>query len=114
MPTVAKTGKTRTERRRNHGGGFLYVITNPAWKGWSKIGRTTNAVSRHRTYQTASPFRDYRLFYSRWFPDVCRAERTLKVLYPGHRENGEWHLLHPEDAANLIDMTATRLAKEKT
>lgn len=113
MLTVARTGKIRTESRRNQGGGFLYVITNPAWPGYSKIGRTTNAVSRHRTYQTASPHRDFDLFYRRWFPDVCLAEATLKSLYPGHRELGEWHLIHPEDAASLLDLTATHLSKEK-
>lgn len=111
---MARTGRKPTEKRRNHGGGFLYVITNPAWPGYSKIGRTTNAVSRHRTYQTASPHRDYTLHYARWFADVCRAERTLKDLFPGHREIGEWHLLHPEDAANLIDLTATNLMKGRT
>jgi|GEM_PF-4419113 len=115
MRIVASTGATRTKgERRNHGGGSLYVITNPAWPGYVKMGRTTNAASRFRTYQTASPHRDYRLFYSRWFPDVCRAERTLRTLYRGHVVNGEWHLLHPEDAANLIDMTAEQLTKEDT
>jgi hypothetical protein len=102
----------RTETRRNHGGGYLYVITNPAWPGHVKIGRTTNVTSRHRTYQTASPFRDYLLYYARWFPDVCSAERTLRQIYPGHRINGEWHLLHPEDAANLIDRLASKMEQE--
>ncbi|QOV06106.1 endonuclease [Rhizobium phage Pasto] len=105
------TGKTPTNRRRNHGGGHLYVITNPAWPGYCKIGRTTGLVSRFRTYQTASPLRDYDLYYSRWFADVCRAERTLKHLYSGQRENGEWFRIHPDDAANLVDLVASRLGK---
>lgn len=109
---MARTGKTRTEHRRNHGGGYLYVINNRAWPGYVKIGRTTNTASRHRTYQTASPHRDYDLYYARWFPDVCRAERTLKKLYSGHRVIGEWHLLHPEDASSLIDIVASTLTKE--
>lgn len=113
MLTVARTGKTRTKgQRRNHGGGYLYCITNPAWSGYVKIGRTINIASRHRTYQTASPHRDYELFYARWFPDVCRAERTLRHLYPGHVVNGEWHLIHPEDAANLIDRVAAQFSEE--
>jgi hypothetical protein len=112
MPTVARTGKTRTEQRRNHGGGYLYVITNPAWPGFVKIGRSTNVTSRHRTYQTASPHRDYQLYYARWFPDVCGAERSLARIYPGHKANGEWHLLHPEDASNLIDRLASKLEQE--
>jgi hypothetical protein len=110
---VATTGKTRTDGRRNRGGGYLYAITNPAWPGYTKIGRTTNALSRHRTYQTASPLRDYQLYYSRWFPDVCDAEALLKLLYPGHREAGEWYLIHPEDAANLIDLTAKTISRKR-
>lgn len=111
---MGSTGKTRTKgERRNHGGGYLYVITNPAWPGFVKIGRSTNATSRFRTYQTASPHRDYRLFYVRWFPDVCRAERTFRHLFNGHAVNGEWHLMHPEDAAHLIDAVATQLNKEQ-
>ena len=112
---MASTGKTPTKgQRRNHGGGYIYVIVNPAWPGHVKIGRSTNVTSRHRTYQTASPFRDYQLFYARWFPDVCLAERTLRHLYNGHVVNGEWHLIHPEDASHLIDKVASLLSKEIT
>lgn len=97
------------EARRNHGGGHLYVIVNPAWPDFCKIGRSTDAVTRLRTYQTASPHRDYQLHHFRWFPDVCLAERTLKNTYQGVEKNGEWHRLHPEDAANLIDTIHARL-----
>lgn len=74
-----------------------------------KIGRTTNVLSRFRTYQTASPHRDYQLHYQRYFPDVCKAERTLRKLYSGLRVNGEWFQVHPDDAANLVDLVASRL-----
>ncbi|WP_367177444.1 GIY-YIG nuclease family protein [uncultured Bartonella sp.] len=87
----------------------MYVITNDAWKGYSKIGRSVDLRSRFRTYQTASPFRDYQLYYYRWFPDVCLAERTFAHQLAGMRQDGEWYLCHPEDAANLLDAHARRL-----
>lgn len=91
------------EHRRNHGGGFLYVIRNPAWPGYCKLGRSTNVSARLRTYQTAAPLRDYVLHHSRYFPDVCRAERTMKQRYTGVHANGEWYHIHPDDAADLVD-----------
>lgn len=110
MQTLVKIGKKPTKcKRRNHGVGHLYVITNPAWHGYCKIGRTTNLLSRFRTYQTASPFRDYNLYYYRWFNDVCLAERTLAQKLSGLRTEGEWYQCHPEDAANIIDIVANRL-----
>ncbi|WP_417623157.1 GIY-YIG nuclease family protein [Parasphingorhabdus sp.] len=108
--TKGPTGATPTkQRRRNHGGGHLYVITNPAWPGFCKVGRTTGLISRYRTYQTASPHRDFHLHYHRYFPDVCKAERTFRTLYSGQRRNGEWFFIHPDDAANLVDLVAKRL-----
>lgn len=42
---------------------YIYIISNPAFKGWYKIGRTTNPVRRLMNYQTYSPFRDYIISY---------------------------------------------------
>jgi len=104
----ARTGNAK-ETRRNKGGGYLYVITNPAWPPFVKIGRTTNINSRLRTYQTGDPNRGYFLHYYRYFLDVCKAERTLSTLYQGVERQGEWYQIHAEDAANLIDLTAAYL-----
>jgi hypothetical protein len=81
----------------------LYVITNPAWPGYCKIGRSTGVTERLRTYQTSSPHRDFELRYSRRFADVCSAERRIRAVLPGFSAKGEWFLLHHDDAATLID-----------
>jgi len=115
MPKVETRGETpiskarvKQEYRRNHGGGYLYVVTNPAWPDFIKIGRTININTRLRSYNTGSPFKDYELFYYRFFTDVCAAEQAIRHFYGGHKFRGEWYQMHPEDAANLIDITATR------
>lgn len=41
--------------------GDVYVITNPAWKNWYKIGKAVDAEDRCKAYQTSSPHRDYEL-----------------------------------------------------
>ena len=42
---------------RDHG--FVYIINNPAWPEWVKIGCSKNIFSRLYNFQTSSPFRDY-------------------------------------------------------
>lgn len=103
----------RAEHRRNHGPGSLYVIHNPAWPGFVKIGRARNVSERLRTYQTASPHRDYVLHYYRVFPDVLAAERALSNLYKGYKSNGEWHHIHADDAASLLDLVAAHLRRRR-
>ena len=41
--------------------GQVYIITNPAWEGWVKVGMAVDANDRAGNYQTASPYRDYEL-----------------------------------------------------
>ena len=41
--------------------GSIYIITNPVWPDWTKVGRATDLESRLSSYQTGSPFRDYEL-----------------------------------------------------
>jgi len=43
--------------------GEIYIITNPAWEGWIKVGMAVEARDRAKNYQTSSPFRDYQLAY---------------------------------------------------
>lgn len=89
--------------RRSQGAGWIYAITNPAWAGYVKLGRTFDVAERLRGYQTSSPHRDYHLHFAREFPDVLAAERHLKILLPGFRAQGEWHLMHPDDARFFIE-----------
>ena len=42
-----------------HQHGFVYILNNPAWPEWVKIGCAKNIFSRLHNFQTSSPFRDY-------------------------------------------------------
>jgi hypothetical protein len=92
-----------TGQRRINGKGYIYVITNPAWPGNCKVGRTYVVAERLRTYQTGSPRRDYALHHVREFDDVRDAERMLGKALAGYRTRGEWLTIHPDDAATIID-----------
>lgn len=91
-----------TRQRRSQGVGTIYVITNPAWPGYSKIGRSFHPEERLRGYNIGSPLRDYEMQYLRVFKDVLKAERDLKQGLQGFHLWGEWYFLHPDHAATFI------------
>ncbi|MGL4519205.1 MAG: GIY-YIG nuclease family protein [Phocaeicola sp.] len=39
----------------------MYAISNPAWPGFIKIGKSVDVFDRLNNYQTSSPLRDYTL-----------------------------------------------------
>ena len=53
----------------------VYIITNPCFPEWVKVGMAVDAEDRLRGYQTSSPFRDYELFYS-WSVNDRRTAET--------------------------------------
>jgi len=57
--------------------GHIYVVSNPAWKGWYKVGMAVDASDRCSSYQTSSPFRDYMIEYTEYFDDRREAEKTI-------------------------------------
>jgi len=57
--------------------GYVYAVCNPAWKGWYKVGMAVDAADRCSGYQTSSPFRDYKVSYSKYFEDRREAERLV-------------------------------------
>jgi hypothetical protein len=58
--------------------GFLYIITNPSFPNWVKIGTTTNFRARLQAYQTSSPFRDYKVEFLLEHPDYLAAEKRIQ------------------------------------
>lgn len=84
--------------------GYVYVITNPAWDGWVKVGMAIDAEDRLAGYQTSSPFRDYELTYSVYCDDRRLSERKAHkaVGLLANCRKGEWFQLPVEDAVDCI------------
>ena len=85
--------------------GYVYVITNPAWPNWVKIGMAVDAEDRLNGYQTSSPMRDYKLEYSVKSNDRRKAEKkahkmALKKCDDAH---GEWFKMSVREALELLD-----------
>ncbi len=87
--------------------GYLYIITNPAFSEWVKVGTTLNLNNRLHTYQTGSPFRDYKILYSLKHPEYLQAEKRIKetMRYFAKSIRNEWYEID-------IQMAKTRLEEQ--
>ena len=85
--------------------GFIYILTNPAWKGWLKIGMAIDANDRHRSYQTSSPLRDYVLEYKKFFTNRSKAEQEAhkQLIKNAIIFNGEWFQTSVKEAKKIIE-----------
>ena len=80
--------------------GYIYVITNPAWENWVKIGRALNLNKRIQCYNTSSPLRDYNLVYYTKISNPIIIERYFISKYG--EENNEWFKISADDAIYQI------------
>ena len=83
--------------------GQVYVITNPNFPEWVKVGMAIDSEDRLNGYQTSSPFRDYMLNY-RWDVNDRRsaeseAHSELQKLY---ERRSEWFKCTPEQAQEAV------------
>lgn len=95
--------------------GQVYIISNPNFKGWVKVGMAVDAQDRLNNYQTSSPFRDYKLDYTFDTEDrrasEAAAHNALDSRFP---RNGEWFKCSPRQAwsiiANVIQQSTKKAA----
>ncbi len=84
--------------------GEVYIMTNPAWKGWIKVGMAIDSKDRLKSYQTSSPLRDYKLEYYKKFNDRRQAETIAheRCSNIATDKNSEWFKMKTKDAIKLI------------
>jgi len=83
--------------------GYVYVITNPAWPEWVKIGMAIDAEDRLNGYQTSSPMRDYELVHAISTPDRARAERVAhKAAAMCGERKSEWFKIDTTEAVIIL------------
>lgn len=68
--------------------GYVYLITNPAWPNYVKIGSAIDVNDRLSSYQTSSPLRDFKLEFYFLSPDRLKDEKALHELCL--ERNSEW------------------------
>lgn len=85
--------------------GHVYIITNPAWPDWVKIGMAVDAEDRLNGYQTSSPMRDYQLEYSVKVNDRRKSESKAHKLCKkmGVDNKGEWFNMSVDTAKSVLE-----------
>ena len=85
--------------------GYIYIISNPHYKGFLKIGRATNTKSRLGNYQTASPKRDYKIEHKVLLPDCISGEKLVheKLKMFALSKRNEWFEIDLQIAINMVD-----------
>ena len=84
--------------------GQVYIISNPAWEGWIKVGMAIDTQDRANQYQTSSPYRDYIVEHTVATTDRRRLESLAHTLLGNAREQrNEWFKCDVETAKWYID-----------
>jgi hypothetical protein len=84
--------------------GEVYLIMNPAWPEWVKVGKAAIATDRLSNYQTSSPFRDYIIIKSVKTKDRHATETDLLIRFEAEsvERRGEWFKISKEKASELL------------
>ena len=91
------------ENYKSNPEGQVYIITNPAWEGWVKVGMAVDAEDRLNSYQTSCPFRDYMLYYSYKAKDRRKAESEAhSKLDEKFERRKEWFRCTPQEAIEVL------------
>ena len=89
--------KSRNFNPKTH----IYIIHNKAWKGWVKVGRSTNPIKRLENYQTSCPNRDFEIAFSMLVEDAYPYEEyfRLNIKSKGY----EWFHISIEEAILIMN-----------
>ena len=83
--------------------GQVYIITNPNFPKWVKVGMAIDSEDRLNGYQTSSPFRDYELFTCWSVTDRRSAESDAHdLLEKTYDRKGEWFNCTPDQAQSAL------------
>jgi len=84
--------------------GEVYVITNPSFGGWVKIGMAVDSEDRLKQYQTGSPYRDYSVYASYSTGNRRESEAEAhRILGENHERRGEWFVCSTIAAKTILD-----------
>lgn len=85
--------------------GEVYIIYNPSFPGWVKVGMAVDSQDRLNQYQTSSPYRDYEIVKS--YKVSNRRESEAKaheaLTIKGRGRKGEWFYMGSNVAVTELD-----------
>lgn len=81
--------KTKKSKIKTNSG-IVYLISNPVFDGFLKIGITKNLVNRLRSYQTYDPMRRYKVEHYRVVENARDEEKHYLTHHKINLAKGEW------------------------
>jgi hypothetical protein len=93
----------RTKRKYLKKEGYIYIIINPAWSEYIKLGRSENSDIRLYNYQTYSPLRDYEIYYNKYVTDLIIIERYFNDNIEKSYNKNEWFKIDKDEAILIIE-----------
>lgn len=87
-----------------HDFGDVYVIYNPFYHGWFKVGMALDAEDRLKSFQTSCPYRSYMLVDAVKTTNRRKLESKALKLFQEHSKErrGEWFRLSSTLAKKLV------------
>jgi len=84
--------------------GHVYIISNPAWPNWVKVGMAIDSRDRCNSYQTSSPYRDYVMHYAISSDDRRKSESDAHTALEklADSRKGEWFKIPVDSAVECI------------
>ena len=84
--------------------GQVYILRNPAFPSWCKVGMAVDAQDRLKQYQTSSPYRDYELVKAYNTENRREAEaQAHALLEKKYERRGEWFVCDASLAVDKLD-----------
>lgn len=117
MFTVYETNTIDEKTELPPAAGRVYAIINPAWPKLVKIGCATDLAFRLKTYQTGTPYRDYKVIaWSHIFENVRRVEYAIHQSLAAYKieASREWFEISHGKAHEAVRTAQTLSPIEKT
>ena len=85
--------------------GHVYLLKNPAWPDWVKVGKAVDAADRLNSYQTASPQRDYSVIHFVEADDRHTLEKAAhsELSQVCSDRYKEWFRVDDQTAINIVN-----------
>ena len=96
--------KYGTEEWLSKAKGEIYIISNPAWRGWIKVGKSINADKRLSQFQACCPLKDFEIVKIITVKNQIKAERKILEFMKFFAEdnNGEWIKINTDKAKEIL------------
>lgn len=96
--------------------GFVYIVTNPAFPGYVKVGNAIDVYKRLNSYQTSDPHRKFKIEHYMFFHDRRMAEKLMHKILALFSASGEWFKIDTDtviDIMNVVGCSRDQLTNDK-